>query len=208
PHGSGTGARLLAGLSVLLLAGCFMDALEEQTKSKPGEGIMRKTTQEVGKYDPEAGLVVSDAKVRATNPITGPLEAYGPMVEQIVQLKIEPAITMFEIQHEHYPSYDEFMKEIIHGQNVQLPVLPAESRYQYDEENHKLRVVLRPEDGWPKDEAKPPAAADEAPGAAPGVAAPPADAAPAGGATAAPTGTPGAGGALDALEKARGRIGQ
>lgn len=204
PHGSGITACLLAGLSVVLLSGCFMDALEEQTKSKPGEGIMRKTTQEVGKYDPAAGLVVSDAKVRATNPITGPLEAYGPMVEQIVQLKIEPAITMFEIQHEHYPSYDEFMKEIIHGQNVQLPVLPAESRYQYDEENHKLLVVVRPEGGWPKDEEKPPAAVDEAPGAA----VPPADAAPAGGAAAAPTGTPGAGGALDALEKARGRIGQ
>lgn len=148
--------KLFPGLLALLLCGCFMDALEDQAKSKPGEeSILKKTTQEVGRYDPEAGLVVSDAKVRATNPITGPLEAYGPMVEQIVQLRIGPAITMFEVQHERYPTYQEFMDQIIRGQNIQLPVLPAESRYQYDEENHQLVVVERPEDGWPKDDPPP-----------------------------------------------------
>lgn len=129
---------------VLLSAGC-MESLEQQTKKSPNR-IIGKKTQEIGKFDPNAGLEVSDSEVHVTNPITGPLEAYGPTVEQISKMQIDHAVQLFHAEHARYPDYDEFMTEIIRKNNIQLPVLPGGAKYQYDEENHALVVVKKPEE--------------------------------------------------------------
>jgi hypothetical protein len=127
--------------ALLLVAGGCMPSLEEQTKKSPNS-IIGKKTQDIGKFDPNAGREVSDSKVRITNPITGPLEAYGPMVEQISKDHIDYALRLYEAEHGRYPKdYDEFMRDIIKANNIKLPVLPAQMKYQYDEVNHKLVVV-------------------------------------------------------------------
>ncbi|MBI1344699.1 hypothetical protein GC163_00270 [bacterium] len=132
------------GLILLVLASGCMQALEDQVKKDPNN-IVGKKTQDIGEFDPNAGAAVSDSKVEVTNPITGPLEAYGPMVERISKTHVEHALNLFNATEGRYPeSYDEFMEKIIKANNIQLPVLPGGKKYQYDVPNHQLVVVDAP----------------------------------------------------------------
>lgn len=129
---------------VLTVAGCGMKSIDEQTKKSPNS-IIGKTTQNVGAFDPNAGAKVSDSKIHATDPITAPTSAYGPMLEQISKSHIEHAVRLFEATEGRYPKdLDEFMEKIILANNIKLPVLPGGKLYQYDVENHKLVVVDGP----------------------------------------------------------------
>ncbi len=120
--------------AALLLSGC----LESQPSSPPKQ----KTTDKIGEFDPSAGVEVIKPDVRITNPITGPLEAYQPLVQQIAGLGIDHAVNLFNASEGRYPtSYDEFMSRIIRENNIRLPVLPPGLEYQYDVENHKLLVI-------------------------------------------------------------------
>jgi hypothetical protein len=134
-------------LSLLLAAGCI------ESKPKPaddnsGKGIIGKKTQDVGEFDKnKANQVVSDQKIHATDPITGPLSAYGPMVESISKTQITSALNTFYALNERYPKdHQEFMQEIIKANNIQLPVLPYKGKYQYDVEKHELVIVRSLED--------------------------------------------------------------
>jgi hypothetical protein len=134
---------LCCGALLLALGGC-MPSLEEQTKKSPNS-IIGKTTQDIGKFDPNAGREVSDSKVNVTNPITGPLEAYGPILEQNMKSQIDYALRLYEAENGRYPKdYNEFMEKIIKANNIRLPVLPGKMQYQYDEVNHQL-IVVKPE---------------------------------------------------------------
>jgi hypothetical protein len=132
-----------------LTAGCGdlagKPAAEEKKPAKSevtGEGIFKKTTQEVGKFDPNAAhQVVSDQKINATDPITGPFSAYGPILESASILVIKQDIIQFEIEMNHYPTYEEFMERIIKQNDRHLPVLPYKGQYMYDEAKHELVVV-------------------------------------------------------------------
>lgn len=67
-----------------------------------------------GEFDPNAGKEVVKPDVKMTNPITGPLEAYGPLVQQVAALGIDHAVNLFYATEGRYPnSYDEFMTRII-----------------------------------------------------------------------------------------------
>jgi hypothetical protein len=132
------------GLSVALLCGC-MDSLENQTKKSPNS-IIGKKTDKIEKFDPKAPQEVSDSKVHANDPILAPLQAYGPIMEQISKLNVDYAVRLFEAENGRYPKdYDEFMSRVIKANQIKLPVLPAGARYAYDEQNHKLEVVRAPE---------------------------------------------------------------
>jgi hypothetical protein len=94
------------------LAGCGEDLFEQAAK-KPKQSIIGKTTQDVGEFDPAAGKKVSDSKIRASDPVTAPLAAYGPMVEQISKTHIAHALNLFNATNGRYPKdYDEFMREM------------------------------------------------------------------------------------------------
>ena len=66
--------KLIGIALVIAVIGC-----EDQTKKSPNS-IVGKTTQNIGEYDAKAGANVSDSKIRATDPITAPVMAYGPML--------------------------------------------------------------------------------------------------------------------------------
>ena len=136
--------RTVISLSIaLFLCGC-MQSLEDQTK-KSENSIIGKKTQDVGKFDPKADNKVSDSKVHISDPITGPLQAYGPMLEQISKSQIKQAVDLFQASNDRFPKdYDEFMEQIIKANQIQLPVLPGGKKYQYDEVNHTLVVVEGP----------------------------------------------------------------
>lgn len=130
--------RLPVAFAALVLAGC----LESQPPSAPKQ----KTTDKIGEFDPNAGNEVVRPDVKITNPITGPLEAYQPLVQKVAALGIEHAVNLFNASEGRYPnSYDEFMTRIIKENNIQLPVLPPGLEYQYDVENHKLLVTRTPD---------------------------------------------------------------
>ena len=101
-----------------------------------------KTTDKIGEFDPNAGNEVVKPDVRITNPITGPLEAYHPLMQQVAALGIEHAVNLFNGLEGRYPnSHEEFMTRIIKENNIRLPVLQPGLEYQYDVENHKLLVI-------------------------------------------------------------------
>jgi hypothetical protein len=135
--------------TAVLASGCIdfstKPVAEEKKPAKPensGEGIFKKTTQEVGKFDPNAAhQVVSDHKINASDPVTGPLMAYGPILESSSILVIKHDIDLFEADTGHYPTYEEFMEKIIKQNNRELPVLPFKGKYMYDEAKHELVVV-------------------------------------------------------------------
>ena len=130
------------GLCCLILLGCGTS----NSKPPAKEGIIGKTTQDIGKADAESKKNASDSKVHVTDPITGPLQAYGPMVEQISKIEIDHAVNLFHGLEGRYPKdYDEFMARIIKENNIKLPVLPFGGKYQYDEATHSLLVVRTPE---------------------------------------------------------------
>ena len=134
--------RLMLVTSLLLMvAGCTNSAAEPKQKK---QSILKQKTQDIGEFDPDAGRELSDSIVRVDDPILGPLQAYGPMVEQISKTAIDYQIQIFHAINDRYPDYNEFMEEIIKRNNIRLPVLPAKHMYQYDVENHKL-VVVKPE---------------------------------------------------------------
>ncbi len=126
----------LWSLVLLCLFGC-----EDLSKKSPNS-IIGKTTQDVGEFKPDGGAKVSDSKVQVSDPITGPLQAYGPMVEQISKTTIAQALNLFNAAEGRYPnSHEEFMTRIIQENNIKLPVLPGSKKYQYDVTNHELVVV-------------------------------------------------------------------
>src|SRR5262245_5189976 len=132
--------------SIALASGCG-DAGAKPAAKPAGDSVFNKKTQEIGKYDPNGPFqVVSDHKVHATDPLFAGMQAYGPMMEQVVDLTIKPAIAIFEVENNHYPNYEEFMERIIKANNVQLPVLPFKGKYMYDEAKHELLVVRHPDD--------------------------------------------------------------
>lgn len=125
-----------------------------QAESKPaGDSVFGKKTQDVGKFDPnKANQVVSDQKINAQDPITGPLAAYAPMMEKISNIAVDQALGLFYAEQGRYPaSYEEFMEKIIKANNIQLPVLPYKGRYEYDVENHQLKAVYDRDQAAKKD---------------------------------------------------------
>lgn len=145
----------LASIAIALSAAVTCGCLESPGQKAPpaqqqvqddGKGIIGKTTQEVGKYDPaDADLVVSDQKINAKDPFSAPLYAYSPIVESAAIQKIKADIEIFNVTENHYPNYEEFMEKIIKVPGVRLPVLPWKGRYMYNEETHELLVVRDPE---------------------------------------------------------------
>jgi hypothetical protein len=144
-------------LSVSCSAGCIdlsSSPSADNPPAKPpatensGQGIFGKTTQDIGEYDKnKANQVASDQKIHATDPITAPLSAYGPMTERISMTQITSAVNLFHAENERYPKdLDEFMEKIVKPNNIRLPVLPYKGRYEYNVEKHELMIVRDAED--------------------------------------------------------------
>lgn len=132
-------------LASLLLVGCMPKieppAPKPQAETKKKESLLKRRTQDIGKYDPNAGLPLVESDVEVSASPLYALEAYGPMAQQIAETGVNANLELFKAEHDRYPTYDEFMTDIVKRYNLQLPVLPGKKAYQYDEENHRLVVV-------------------------------------------------------------------
>ncbi len=119
-------------------------AQNEKKKETSKTGIFGKKTDQIGEFDPDANVTVSDGKMKPANPLNpiGASKAYGPAVEKISKLYIDQAVNLFWAEKGRYPrDYNEFMEKIIKQNQIKLPVLPGNLEYQYDAANHKLVVV-------------------------------------------------------------------
>lgn len=152
---------LVAGLAIAAgVLGCSVErkgtgGTEVGNEPEHHVPVFKKTTQEIAKFDPAAGRKVSDSKVNATDPVFGPLQALGPILEQTTKVTVNGYVTNFYALEGRWPNYDEFMNQIIKQNGVQLPVLPAKMEYQYDEAKHEL-VVVAPQTEEEKKAAAPP----------------------------------------------------
>lgn len=137
--------RLICGiLLAVCVAGCSDDPLgKSAVKSDgPGELAKPKTTDKIGEFDPNAKNDIVDTDVKISNPITGALEAYGPLKQQISGLAVTQAVEMFRATEGRYPKdYQEFMSKVVQTNGIRLPVPGNGLEYQYDVQNHSLVVV-------------------------------------------------------------------
>ncbi len=132
--------RLVVSIAVLAMVTASCSSPESTTPKK--KSVFKQRTQDVGEFDPTAGKEVSDSKVRVTSPVLAGVEAYGPLAEQVAKLGVDHSLNIFNALNGRYPKdHDEFMREIIKKNNMQLPKLPYGARYEYDVANHKLVVV-------------------------------------------------------------------
>lgn len=129
-------------LVLLCLFGC-----EDMTKKSPNS-IIGKKTQDVGEYKPEAGAKVSQGNLPYDGPVSGAMNVLANTMERVPKLQIQSAVEIFKANEDRYPnSHEEFMTRIIKENNIQLPVLPAGKKFQYDVANHELVVVEPPTEG-------------------------------------------------------------
>mgnify|MGYP006879615845 CR=1 FL=1 len=128
--------------SCLLLAGCVDSSVAPRPPKKPGTTAAGpKTTIDIGEFNPDDGKETVDSEVKISNPITGALEAYGPLKQQAAELGVTKAIQLFHALEGRYPKdHDEFMTRIIKENHIRLPVLGTGKKYEYDVANHELVV--------------------------------------------------------------------
>ena len=98
-------------------------------------GIINKKTQEVGEFDADGDAQIADLQVKpSANPYAS-AGAYGYAISEISKQTVQRALQFFQAEHGRFPKdHEEFMTQIIEKNNIQLPVLPGERRYQYDVE--------------------------------------------------------------------------
>ncbi len=128
------------------LAGCGGEATEEattptrtpaattQTEIQPTPPITVKAEAGVGKKGRGYGNDIITAPIRAKF-----------MVEQttIYKFTVIPLLNTFKALNGRFPkSHEEFMKEIIEKNEVELPELPEGDIYKYNPETHTLEVQL------------------------------------------------------------------
>lgn len=134
-------------LLVVFFAGCVDQQAQDATAkpNEPGELARPKTTDEIGEFDPAADNEIVDTDVKISNPITGALEAYGPLKQQISGMAVTQAVEMFRATEGRYPkTYDEFISKVVEANRIRLPVPGNGLQYQYDVQNHSLVVVRLP----------------------------------------------------------------
>jgi len=75
--------------------------------------------------------------------VAGPAQVLFRTKEKIVfEIQIPQALNLYKAEHGKGPqSHEEFMEKIIRANNIQLPQLPPEQRYEFNVEKQELWVV-------------------------------------------------------------------
>jgi len=149
---------MLVALAVAVVTmGCDLNKQVEPKKVDAGP----QRTQDIGEYKPAAPTAAPGQPAAPSQPATPtqtspptvepsilnlPTPAIGKttdfVIETTAKLQIEQAIEQYKALNGNYPkSHEEFMEEVIKKGDIQLNAPPAGKKYQYDVENHELKVV-------------------------------------------------------------------
>ena len=125
-----------------LSIGCGPPPGKAADKEKKGDGlILNKTTQEIGEWDPEANRKLRDDS-EGVNIVNHVSKGASGAINQIAKLGVQQALNLFNAAEGRYPkSHEEFMEKVIKANNIHLPQPVTSCEYQYDVENHELKVV-------------------------------------------------------------------
>jgi hypothetical protein len=115
----------------------------QNTTPESAGSIIGKKTQDVGQWDPTSGDTETDLKIDGnSNPLAAATGSYKFATATLSKQRVERDLQFFYTINERYPKdHAEFMEAIVKKGNIQFPVLPGKRRYQYDVENHVLRIV-------------------------------------------------------------------
>jgi len=128
--------QLTAILAALLLAaGCASEAdkpaeTEDAVVDSPAGEVIREPVAtgmgKKGNYNP--------------GPVGTPLRSLVKTKEKIAfEIQIPQALELYKATNGEYPkTHEEFMKEIIEANGIELPELPEGHRYVYDPETHQF----------------------------------------------------------------------
>lgn len=133
---------LICLVSIFLTSGCGSGTQTVKQLPQPPQGSQPKPPEQVGEFDPNGDKQEADDSITMSNPITGPLEAYQPLKQQVIGMGIDHAIQLFHALEGRYPKdLDEFMTRVIKENHIKLPPLGDGQSYEYDVQNHKLLIV-------------------------------------------------------------------
>lgn len=132
-------------LVIMGTMGCDLNKQVEPKKVDAGP----QRTQDIGEYKPAAPTPSTPAPAQPAatpSPFDLPTPAIGKttdfVIETTAKLQIEQAIEQYRALNGNYPkSHEEFMEEVIKKGDIHLNAPPAGKKYQYDVENHELKVV-------------------------------------------------------------------
>ena len=133
--------RTATGMTALLLTilttlGCDLNKQVEPKRENPGP----ERTQEIGEHKSPAESVVQPSPISTPAPTIGGATDF--VIETTAKLQIESAIEQYRALNGNYPkSHEEFMEEVIRKGDIHLNAPPAGKKYEYDVENHELKVV-------------------------------------------------------------------
>lgn len=134
--------RLICLLSLCTAAGCGSGTQTVKQLPQPPEKKEERPPAQVGEFDPDGDKQEADDSLKMSNPVTGALEIYQPLKQQVIGLGIDHAIQLFHALEGRYPrDLDEFMTRVIKENHIKLPPLGAGQSYEYDVQNHKLLIV-------------------------------------------------------------------
>ena len=130
-------------------ASCSKPTTPAASKTKMDSDQAQKNSQKQTRRKAEAGVGKKGQKLKDhRGPLATPAKAMFKAEQQIMFLKVQQALTAFEILNDRYPnSHDEYMEKVIKANNLNLPELPVGQRYEFDTETHELMVVGAEEGG-------------------------------------------------------------
>lgn len=129
-------------IGACLACGCGDSPQTVKQLPKPPAAKQPRQPAQVGEFDPNGDRQEASSDLTMSNPITGPLEIYQPLKQQVVGMGIDHAVQLFHALEGRYPKdLDEFMTRVIQQNNIKLPPLGPGKSYEYDVENHKLLIV-------------------------------------------------------------------
>lgn len=136
--------RLLTSASILLLCFAFgcgpqPEKVAEEEKPQP---ILGQKTQKIGEWDANAGRQLREEGGDKVNMINHLRQGTGYAIHESARLIVKRHVDLFWGFEGRYPkSHQEFMDKVIIANKVQLPMPMTSCEYQYDVQNHELKVV-------------------------------------------------------------------
>lgn len=132
---------MLIGLTLGII-GC-KDPNSDGKSANQKPKLLDRKTSDIGEFDPDGAAREADLTIDTSRPLhaitVGPVKN---ILGRAAQLQITQAVNLFNAEHDRYPrDHAEFIERIVKPNNISLPVLPGKLVYQYDVENHELKIV-------------------------------------------------------------------
>jgi hypothetical protein len=135
--------KLAVMLGLLVVPGCLKSPSPVEEEKQDRQGVIGRRTTDIGEFDPSGAAREADLSIDTSRPLHAVTAgAYKNILGRAAQLAITQAVNLFHAEHDRYPrDHEEFMEKIIRYNGIELPVLPGGLQFQYDVENHELKIV-------------------------------------------------------------------